>query len=342
MKVIEVDDSWQARWDAFVDASPAGSFYHRYPWRAINREEFGHRSFYLAAIDGEQIVGVLPVVRLRSRLFGNLGCSMPFVNFGGPCSASGEVDRVLVEAATGLVARERLDYLEMRNRRRLAGDLPTSEHKVSMTVDLDPDPDVLWARFKTGHRQEIRRGAKHGLVARCGGVELLEPFYRVLAESWRDLGTPLYKKAYFERVLRTFPEHTRLCVAFAGDDPAAAAFDGIHGQTIEGMWMGAREKYRSQLAGYVLYWELIRDACVRGYTRFHLGRSTSESGAEAFKKKWNAYPMPLYWQYLLGRRKALPALRVDNPRYEFAIRAWRRLPLGVTSVVGPLIARSIP
>jgi FemAB-related protein (PEP-CTERM system-associated) len=342
MDLIECDDSMCAAWDEYVCRSSDASFYHRYGWRRINEEEFGHRSFYLAAVEDGRVSGVFPVVRVKSLLFGNLACSMPFVNFGGPCGDTAGVEEALLNQAEALVTRERLAYLEMRNRRLIGSGLPTCQHKVSMTVALDADPETLWKAFKHQHRQEIRRAAKFGLNARCGGAELLDDFYTVLSESWRDLGTPLYRRSYFRRIMEQFPGATRICLVCAGGEPAAAAFYGIHGKVAEGMWLGARLKFRRQLAGYLLYWEFIRDACILGLERFHLGRSSNDSGGEAHKRKWNAYPTPLYWQYVLGTQRALPALNVQNPRYQFAIRAWRRLPLAVTQRVGPALARTIP
>jgi lipid II:glycine glycyltransferase (peptidoglycan interpeptide bridge formation enzyme) len=111
---------------------------------------------------------------------------------------------------------------------------------------------------------------------------------------------------------------------------------------VEGMWLGMRAEFRKQMVGYVLYWELIKDACQRGYTRFHLGRSTAQSGGEQFKKKWNADAVQLYWQYILRTRDEIPALNVSNPRYQLAIKTWQKLPVPVTQVLGPFIARSIP
>ena len=124
--------------------------------------------------------------------------------------------------------------------------------------------------------------------------------------------------------------------------PAAAAFDGLSTHTVEGMWMGARGEYRSKGVNYVLYWELIKDACLKGFREFHLGRSTADSGGETFKKKWNANVNQLYWIYLLRGGRDIPQLNVANPRYQLAIKAWQRLPLSVTQAVGPFLARSIP
>jgi len=342
MNVIECDDSHRSAWDAYVRSSSTASFYHLYGWRAVNAEALGHSSLYLAAVEGGIFVGVFPIVYVRSRLFGKLACSMPFVNFGGPCGDTELIEHALLEEAARFVERERVAYLEIRSRRRFGMDLPTSEHKVSMTVDLDPDPKVLWTAFKHGQRQDIRKAMKNGLSGRCGGAELLAPFYAVITESWRDLGTPLYDKFYFERILAEFPGCIRICVVSAGQEHAAAAFYALHGKTAEGMWLGGRSKFRKQMAGYLLYWHFLVDACENGFERFHLGRSTGDSGGEVHKRKWNAYPTQLYWQYILGTSRTMPALNVDNPRYRLAIQTWRRLPLPVTQWLGPAIARSIP
>jgi FemAB-related protein (PEP-CTERM system-associated) len=343
MKIVRCDRSHAQQWDAFVTTSPAASAYHRFCWKAVNEEVLGHRTYYLGAMaEDNRLVGIFPIVQMKSMLFGNIACSLPFVNYGGPCAETPEVERLLLDEAKRLCDELRVDYLEIRSRHHLGDDLPSAEHKVSLTLELQSDPEVLWKAFTTGHRQQIRRGYKNGLTAKSGGVELLDPFYDVISESWRNLGTPIYPKRYFRAVADALGTNFRLCVIFAGNDPAGAAFDATHRDTVEGMWLGTKAQYRDKLVGYVLYWELIKDACERGFGRFHLGRSTVDSGSEAFKKKWNASVTQLYWHYVLRRQQELPQLRVTNPRYQLAISTWRRLPVGVTRLVGPLIARSIP
>lgn len=343
MKIISCDESHRERWNAFVERSPLASVYHRFEWRDINRACFGHRSVYLAAVENDEVIGILPMVRLISRLFGRIACSMPFVNYGGVCAETPDAERALLEAGKGVCDEWRVDYLELRSQRELGHDLPVARHKVSMTIALDRDPDVLWKNYRTGHRQDVRRGYKNGFTARCGGEELLDDFFVVLAESWRDLGTPIYRKTYLREIARLLTSRVRLCVVYAPDgEPAAAAFDALHHRTVEGMWLGTRSRYRRDYAGYVLYWELIRSASEQGFERFHLGRSTAESGAEVFKRKWNAETTQLYWYYVLRRGKELPQLNVNNPKYRLAIDIWRKLPVPVTQMIGPFIARSIP
>ena len=87
---------------------------------------------------------------------------------------------------------------------------------------------------------------------------------------------------------------------------------------------------------------MIKHACENGYRHFHLGRSSVDSNAEQFKKKWNAHAHQLYWQYMLNGRSELPELNVNNPKYQLAIALWKKLPLPVTQWLGPFLARSIP
>ena len=343
MQIIRCDRSHANAWNAFVQRSPRASFYHRYEWRDVNDQCFGHRSVYLAAVEDGQIVGVFPFVQLKSLLFGNIACSMPFVNFGGPCGDRDEIEQQLLAAAEQVANEWRVDYLEIRSQRPLGDRYPSSDHKVSMTVALERDPDVLWNRYKTGHRQDIRRGYSNGFTTRFGGLELLDDFFAILSESWRGLGTPIYRIYYLEKILLMFPEHIRLCIVSAKDGtPASGAFYGLHNDVVEGMWLGTRDRYRRDYVGYVLYWEMIKDACEGGYRRFHLGRSTKDSGAETFKRKWNGEVEQLYWHYILRTRTEIPSLNPNNPKYATAIRWWRQMPISATQMIGPFIARSLP
>jgi FemAB-related protein (PEP-CTERM system-associated) len=335
-------DATAAAWDAFVAAQPGGSFYHRYGWKTLNERHFGHATFFLEAREGPTLTGVLPLVLTRSRVFGRILCSMPFVNYGGPLAADEATAQRLIEAAQEHAARLKADYLELRCAAALDTSMSVALHKISMSIDLQSDPEQLWNGFSPKHRKNVRRAYKDRLSVSCGGAELLDPFYLVLQHSWRDLGTPLYDRGYFAAVLEAFPESTRVFVCRQDDEAVAVALVGYHRDVVEGMWAGATKAGHALDANYVLYWEMIKDACERGYQRFHLGRSTAGSGAEQFKKKWNAIPKQLYWYYHYPRGNETPIVNVNHPVFHYAISTWRRLPLWATSRLGPPIARVIP
>lgn len=329
-------------WNTFLSQQPTGSFYHLHEWALINEKALGHRSIFLIARDNTSVRGVLPLTFVASPLFGKILCSMPFVNYGGPCADDSNAAATLMQSAKEHARELNADYLELRCAASLETDMAVSLRKISMQIDLQPDPDTLWNKFASKHRTNIRRSQKNGLEVTSGGCELLDIFYRVMEQSWRSLGTPMYSRSYFETILQTLPQSTRIFVCSRASEPIAVAFNGYFNGTVEGLWAGGTALSRPLQANYVLYWEMIRDACVRGCSRYHLGRSTADSGAEDFKKKWNATSSQLYWYFYRPRGGAMPELNVDNPRYKAAISLWKRLPLWCTRLIGPPIARSIP
>jgi len=330
------------RWNDFLARVPDGSFYQRFEWKRVNESEFRHEALYLAVERDGQVAAVLPLVLVSSRLFGRILCSMPFLNFGGPASLDADSETALIEAGCNIAVKNNVDYLEIRSARPLAYDLQSSKHKVALTVGLSNDPDEVWNAFKSKHRTNIRRVYKDGVSVVRGHADLLDSFYEIMCNSWRSLGTPIYAKRFFRTILETFGEDVCIFIAYLGRKPIATAFNGHFNGAVEGMWAGSLPEGRSLQVNYVLYWEMIKDACERGFSRYHLGRSTVDTGGESFKKKWNAEATQLYWSYFMPGGGEMPNLNVDNPKFDLAIRAWRKLPLWATKSIGPLLSRSIP
>jgi FemAB-related protein (PEP-CTERM system-associated) len=331
----------EGRWNAFLGQCPTGNFYLRHEWVRINLGELGHSSICLMAEEDGDVVGVFPITRVRSRLFGDILASMPFVNLGGPAATDADVETRLLETACGHADRLGCDYLEIRCDRPL-GELATKTHKVSMTIPLPEDPNLLWESFTSKHRNNIKRAYRDDLRVEAGGPELLDDFYHVTELGWRALGTPLYGKSYFQAVMEEFGRDVLLVVAYQGQEPVATTLNGCFGTRFEGMWAAVSPAHAHLQANYVLYWEMIQHVSKLGFRQFHLGRSTADSGAALFKARWNAEPEQLFWNYHLVRRDGLPELNPDNPKFELAMQTWRKLPLPVTRIIGPRLARLLP
>jgi len=331
----------EGRWNRFLGRCPNGNFYLRYEWVRVNLRELGHRSICLMAEEEGEVAGVLPMTRVRSRLFGDILASMPFVNLGGPAAKDPEVESRLLEAALQCADGLGCDYLEIRSDRPL-GDLATKTHKVSMTIPLPEDPDLLWKSFTSKHRNNIKRAYRNDLRVEAGGPELLDDFYRIMEQGWRALGTPLYGKSYFQAVVEEFGSDVLLFVAYQGDEPVATTLNGCFGTRFEGMWAAGSPAHAHLQANYVLYWEMIEHVSKLGFRHFHLGRSTAGSGAARFKARWNAEPEQLFWNYHLVQKEGIPELNPDNPKFDLAMRTWRKLPLPATRILGPRLARLLP
>jgi FemAB-related protein (PEP-CTERM system-associated) len=329
-------------WREYIDSRSLASFYHRPEWKEVVENSFGHRGYYLMAMNDRGAVGILPLVHLKSMFFGSMLCSMPFLNYGGIVADDAEAEEALCDEAGRLMKEVGAGYVELRQQRRISAGLPSAEHKVGMYLDLDPDPEVILGRLQRRHRREVRSSLKNDLEIRFGGAELVEDFYALLSRGWRDLGTPIYGRGFFENILAAFGRSVEISVVYHRNVPVATAFVAFFGDAVEGMWSYSLKEYAGLKVNYFLYWQLIKRACDKGYARYHLGRSTVDSNGQRYKAKWGASPRQLYWEYVVNGVGRIPELNVANPRYRLAIGLWRKLPLALTRAAGPYLAKGIP
>lgn len=330
------------RWDRYVQVRSDASIYHRSAWARVMANAFGHETRYLAATDGDEIVGILPLVQFKSRLFARCLVSLPFLNYGGMVADSGEAERALLDAAVGEARAAGASYVELRHTRRRFDDLPSKTHKVAMVLPLAPTGDKQWAALDRKVRNQIRKAQKSGISMTIGGLELLDGFYDVFATNMRDLGTPVYTKAFFREVLTAFPDEARVFCATLEGQTVAASIVLRDGDRTEVPWASALAQFNTLAPNMLLYWEMLRTAAEEGCTHFDFGRCTPLAGTYRFKAQWGAVPQELCWEYWLADGQSLPNLSPDNSRYSAAIAVWRKLPVNVTKIVGPWVVRNIP
>lgn len=341
MKVITIHSEHSKFWDFFVQTIPHATSYHQFGWQIIIRKSFGHHCQYLVAIDDKgEWQGVLPLVHMRSMLFGNFLVSVPF-NYGGLLCKGDEPVGFLLDEAERLRHACRATYVELRNKTYRLEGLPTSQHKVTMILDLAEHIDDQWKAFNPKLRNQIRKAEKSDLRAAIGHLDLLNEFYKVFARNMRDLGTPVYAKSFFRNVLETFPDTTRIIAVYYEKQIIAAGIASWFKDTMEMPWASSIRDYKTLCPNNLLYWEAIRFAIQNGFHKFDFGRSIPHEGTYNFKKQWGALPIPLYWQYLMDKGSKIPELNSSNPKYQAAIRIWKKLPIPITKMLGPLIVRNI-
>jgi FemAB-related protein (PEP-CTERM system-associated) len=326
-------------WDEFVDARGDEAGYHAWAWRQVFETAFGHRAIYLMARQGSQVVGVLPLVEIRSRLFGHTLTSLPFLNYGGVMAANSDAAQALVMAARRQAQARQCRHVELRHVAAQFPDLPSKCHKVSMRLALGPR---MWDALDRKIRNQIRKAEKSGLNVERGGPDLVGDFYKVFARNMRDLGTPVYSRRLFEEVLRTFPQQALLHVVRLKGEPVAAGLTYRTATMVQLPWASSIREFNTLCPNVLLYWDAIQFAYNAGATTFDMGRSTPHEGTFRFKAQWGAEPVPLHWEYELVTRRELPDVSPANPKYQLAIAVWQKLPLALTLRVGPLIVRAIP
>jgi len=344
LSVRVLEEGSEPLWDDYVARNDAGSIYHLSAWRRLIERLFRHESHYVYAIDeGGRVVGLLPLIRLRSLLFGDYVVSMPYFNYGGAIADSPQIEQLLMERAARIAAELGCSHIEFRDTVTRPDSWPVRSDKVGMDLVLPGNVDDLWSGLGTKMRTRIKRPQREaGVEVVRGGRELLGEFYEVFARNMRDLGTPVYPVEMFREILQMFPKAASIVVVRFNNRPSAVAFLMGHKDRLEIPWAASLRELNRFAFNMLLYWEVLKKAVEERYAIFDFGRATRDGGTYEFKKHWGARERPLYWHYWLAPGKAIPNLTPKNPKYQFAIGVWKKLPLFVANRLGPLLVVNLP
>jgi FemAB-related protein (PEP-CTERM system-associated) len=327
-------------WDAFVARSHDATFCHLSGWRDIMADVLGHECHYAAAVDDEgSWCGILPLVRVRSALFGSYVVSMPFLNYGGPLGSVTAQER-LSQFALLEARRFNAGLLELRNRELVPSVLRVHPRKIIVVLQLPKSSKELWDGFPSKLRSQIRRAMKAELEPRFG-LDQIEPFYEVFSRNMRDLGTPVMPRSWFEAIGKTFPHLAHFGVVYHRGVPVAGGCGFLWRGEFEITWASALREFNQLAPNMLLYWSFMQHLIGLKAHTFNFGRCTQGGGTHRFKSQWGGTDVPLPWaQWSPGEVTATPS--PDRRAYRVAAALWRHLPLPVTNRVGPVLARVIP
>lgn len=256
----------RARWDARqreLGAHPLQSW----AWGAL-KERFGWRAHRLWLADGAATAQIL-VRPFR-------GLSAAYVPRGPQLSGQAELDDALVEAAVSLARRRRAAFLrfepgvletdlraqgvsELFARHRFREVETTLQPRSSVRVDLRRSEEELFGLFSKGHRADIRRAEREGVVVRRGNsksdVELL---HEMLRASQQRKTFAVHSLPYYRTLCAEFGDEACLLLAEHANRVVAGSLVIAFGGQAVYLAAGSNQTGRAHHASHLLQWHALR------------------------------------------------------------------------------------
>jgi len=340
LRISLLEVGGEQAWDDFVRAHEDGTFFHLSRWRRVIEKAFGHKTHYLIARRGAAVAGVLPLTHVKSMLFGSSLISNGFCVQGGILARDEQTKAALAAQAVKIGERENVDCVEFRSTRPQHPDwIQKSGLYVTFRRPIHADLDANLKAIPRKQRAMVRKGISNGLTSECDAD--VTRMHDVYAESVRNLGTPVYSRAYFQLLKDEFGEACDVVTVLHAGAPVAAVLNFYFRDEVLPYYGGGRSQARDLAANDFMYWEVMRRACERGLKVFDFGRSKVGTGAFSFKKNWGFEPTPLTYEFRLIKAKAIPEVNPLNPKFRAFIALWRRMPMPLTKLLGPHIVRGI-
>lgn len=339
---VSILNSHDVECEDFVLEMVGAKLCHMPAWTNMVEKTFGHKGFFLVARQDGVVCGVLPLTKVRSRLFGCRMISQAFSNYGGPLTKCPAATDSLCKRVVELATEHGCRSIELRNIDPIPCDFHLRTDKISMHLPLVDDPDELWHSFKPKIRNRVRKAEKSGIIIVRGSLELLDDFYRLWTVRMHELGTPCYPRKLFIGVMETFLDKCQIFVARLDDRIVGAVFAYCFNGMVQARWGASLIKYNNLNPISLLIWSITKHYCEAKAKCLDLGTSIVDSSQYEFKNRWRAEPKQLYYQYWVQPGHKLSFVKRDNPKYKNMIEIWKKLPLWITRFVGPRISCSLP
>jgi FemAB-related protein (PEP-CTERM system-associated) len=329
--------------DAFVLAHPRGSFFHLAGWRRTVERVFGNRPRDLLAWDGDELIGVLPLMHARGLAGSDSLISMPYGVYGGPLGVDPAVDQALLAEATRIADTERVAYLELRYAWDPGSDLVGSTLYHTFVRDLPEDPDDVLARMPKKSRAEARKArTRHGLEL-SHGPWYIDDLYRMFLHNKHALGSPALPRRMFATLMEEFDGRVHVHLVRRGSNPLAAVMSFVYRDTLLAYYSGtAAGADHDWSASNFMYMSLQEWAVREGFRVFDFGRSRADSGAYKFKLHQGFEPEPLEYRYHLVKKRRTPSFNPSNPKLHLLQSTWRRLPLWLARRMSNRLSAYLP
>jgi len=336
-----LNDASEAAWEKFVAACPEATFFHKAGWARVIEKSFGQRPYFLYVEQGGEIQAILPLVHVKSRLFGSGLISTAFTVGGGTAAQNEAARQALDRHAQGLCADLGAAYIEYRGVSQVPGGwVQRDDLYASFSWEIAAKEEDNLKQIPRKQRAVVRKAIE--LDQECSIDSSADNFFALFSASVHRLGTPVQSKRYFTNLLQEFgPDECDILTISADGQPMSSVLSFYFKDAVLPYFTGGALAARQYGSNDLMYWRLMRRARQRGYAIFDFGRSKVGTGPYSFKKNWGFTPVPITHAYYLPDGGDPPNTNPTNPKYELLIKAWQRMPLALANLIGPHIIRGI-
>lgn len=352
---LKSTDNNKNLWNQYVLSDPNASIYHLWEWGEVISKTYNHKKYYLTIQKDKDIIGIMPLIHIRSNLFANKLVSLPFCEYGGPLIST-RLDPSITEHALKTLSKKlimltkisQIDYLELRQLSPVLSRLPSltdftiCRKSLTFELDLTREEQVLWRNLEKRTRRAIEKALRAGVEVRDVDSNTLAQYYTLYSKTQKRHGSPPHSYDFFKNIYATFKSKERLQMLLATykRKPIAGRMVFCFNGKIYCWNSVLDKKYASLNASNLLLWHIIRWGTKNKFKILDLGRTRIEDrGVYLFKRGWGGKRKILKDYAFFSRKKQIPD--PFQRKYIFLSNLWSLLPETVTKKIGPGIISSI-
>ena len=314
--------------------------YHLYEWGILLNKVYNYKLIYL-----EENEGIFPLSYVKSFIFGNRLISLPFADYGGPCTNDKETADILITRAEDVAEELDVDFIEIRSPSEEFFDI-FEEHGFvrrddyfTFILELDRELEDLWNVIGRKNRNMVRKAEKNGVeIVEARSKSDLRMFYRLYLKTMKKLGSPPHPYKFFESLWDFFyPRNLIIPLAMYNKRYISGSLFIMHKDTIHHAYNCSLKDYLGLGQNNLMQWYIIKWGNENGFKYLDFGRTRENAGNVLFKRRWDGelVKMPYFYKFYKKELKER-----EEIQYERLSELWSKyMPEFVANRIGPWIIK---
>lgn len=341
MEIRIIDENMRDKWDEYIYSNPYSIAWQCYGWSEVLERHYKFQFFPIAAFDGSNICGILPLYRIKTLFSKDVLISVPHAVAGGIVADSGAVNALLLNKAVQLSKQfESCKIVLKQYKQKIDGPLRTDDNFYNSELNLTENIDKIWAKLDDANKEQITTAEKLNLRLEYPSQDI-DIFFKLLLSNHHKSGIPCVSKKWIKSLVTS--KMYSMALLKKNNDVVAATMIKEFKQTVSFPFSCFKDNNGSGMSyAYDLYWKLIRLYSSKGFRIFHSGRIPKTNLTHAYRLGWGGEKNNYYYQYYPQDVAETEFSTKRGKKRELIEKYWKLMPQCLIKIIGPQIVKQFP
>lgn len=277
LRIIDIQNLESEKWDSYVFHHDKGTIFQMSSYLACHTSEFKSESFGFAAVEGDDIVGVVAGVITYNYFFPINYLTRRAVIEGGPIADNKNIAEKLLTAVTDYTKNKAV-YTQYRNLWDMGEYRPALENMgynyephLDIIHDLTIDKESIVKGISKNKRGNIHKSLNKGTIFREAVESEWDRCIDLILGTYKRVGLPCQSRAYFVNAFSSMSDCVKVFVVEYEDMIIGTRVELCYKGLVYDWYAGADDNYRNCYPNDVLPYSILLWGSDNGFESFDFG-----------------------------------------------------------------------
>jgi hypothetical protein len=328
-----------SEWDDMVLKCSNYSFFHSVAWSEVLTNSYHYKPLFFSIFDKNRIIGLVPIMEIKSILTGSRGVSLPFSDYCEPICSDKKLIKHIHKKLYKYGKDAKWKSVEIRSEIGINEKINPSIYFYNHVLDVRKSEKEIFQGLHRTTRGNIKRAKRDNIiVAIKNTLEALGIFYDLHSMTRKKHGLPVQPSYFFKNIydLVISKKFGNIFIAYYNNLPVSAAIFFHIGEKAIYKYSASDLKFIRYRGNNLVMWEGIRWYAKHGFRQVCFGRTEKENrGLRMYKKGWGPKEKKIFY-YKYDYRKG-QFIKSRNNVNDYLCKILTKMPTNILKMAGKVL-----